>query len=147
MNRGRWLGPEQRFGTENQVSVIALLDGKRAVHFPINNERILPPQTIASELPGFISRGINRLHFARDINADGLTDLVIPGAGEIHLLIMRAERISRPLSAFFRNPSAHAAQYQPLQSLSRTGGTYTQFNLRDVNADSREDLVVRTDGV
>ena len=50
------------FGTENQVSVIALLDGKRAVRFPINDESILPPQTIASELPGFISRGINRLH-------------------------------------------------------------------------------------
>ena len=53
------------FGTENQVSVIALLDGKRAVHFPINDESILPPQTIASELPGFISQGINRLHFAK----------------------------------------------------------------------------------
>ena len=44
------------FGTEGQVSVIALLDGKRAVRFPISGEGILPPQTIASKLPGFIRR-------------------------------------------------------------------------------------------
>ena len=108
--------------------MIALLDGKRAVHFPINDESILPPQTIASELPGFISRGINRLHFARDINADGMTDLVIPGAGEIHLLINEAGKFRGPSQHSLRNPSAHPAQYQPLQSLCGTGGTYTQFN-------------------
>jgi len=134
------------FGTENQVSVIALLDGKRAVHFPINDERILPPQTIASELPGFISRGINRLHFARDINADGLTDLVIPGAGEIHLLINEGGgNFEAPLSIL----SATRLRTQlNINRFNRSAGQAVRIpnlTLRDVNADSREDLVVRTE--
>jgi hypothetical protein len=133
------------FGTENQVSVIALLDGKRAVHFPINNERILPPQTIASELPGFISRGINRLHFARDINADGLTDLVIPGAGEIHLLINEGGgNFEAPLSIL---SETRLRTQLNINRFNRSAGQAVRIpnlTLRDVNADSREDLVVRT---
>ena len=134
------------FGTENQVSVIALLDGKRAVHFPINNERILPPQTIASELPGFISRGINRLHFARDINADGLTDLVIPGAGEIHLLINEGGgNFEAPLSIL---SETRLRTQLNINRFNRSAGQAVRIpnlTLRDVNADSREDLVVRTE--
>ena len=134
------------FGTENQVSVIALLDGKRAVHFPINNERILPPQTIASELPGFISRGINRLHFARDINADGLTDLVIPGAGEIHLLINEGGgNFEAPLTIL---SETRLRTQLNINRFNRSAGQAVRIpnlTLRDVNADSREDLVVRTE--
>ena len=134
------------FGTENQVSVIALLDGKRAVHFPINDESILPPQTIASELPGFISRGINRLHFARDINADGMTDLVIPGAGEIHLLINEGGgNFEAPLSIL---SETRLRTQLNINRFNRSAGQAVRIpnlTLRDVNADSREDLVVRTE--
>ena len=134
------------FGTENQVSVIALLDGKRAVRFPINDESILPPQTIASELPGFISRGINRLHFARDINADGMTDLVIPGAGEIHLLINEGGgNFEAPLSII---SETRLRTQLNINRFNRSAGQAVRIpnlTLRDVNADSREDLVVRTE--
>ncbi|MGB1745914.1 MAG: FG-GAP-like repeat-containing protein [Pseudohongiellaceae bacterium] len=134
------------FGTENQVSVIALLDGKRAVRFPINDESILPPQTIASELPGFISRGINRLHFARDINADGMTDLVIPGAGEIHLLINEdGGNFEAPLSIL---SETRLRTQLNINRFNRSAGQAVRIpnlTLRDVNADSREDLVVRTE--
>ena len=134
------------FGTENQVSVIALLDGKRAVRFPINDESILPPQTIASELPGFISRGINRLQFARDINADGMTDLVIPGAGEIHLLINEGGgNFEAPLSIL---SETRLRTQLNINRFNRSVGQAVRIpnlTLRDVNADSREDLVVRTE--
>ena len=134
------------FGTENQVSVIALLDGKRAVRFPINDESILPPQTIAAELPGFISRGINRLHFARDINADGMTDLVIPGAGEIHLLINEGGgNFEAPLSIL---SETRLRTQLNINRFNRSVGQAVRIpnlTLRDVNADSREDLVVRTE--
>ena len=134
------------FGTENQVSVIALLDGKRAVRFPINDESILPPQTIAAELPGFISRGINRLHFARDINADGMTDLVIPDAGEIHLLINEGGgNFEAPLSIL---SETRLRTQLNINRFNRSVGQAVRIpnlTLRDVNADSREDLVVRTE--
>ena len=134
------------FGTEGQVSVIALLDGKRAVRFPINGESILPPQTIASELPGFISRGINRLHFARDINVDGLTDLVIPGAGEIHLLMNACGgNFEAPLSIL---SETRLRTQLNINRLNRSAGQAVRIpnlTLRDVNADSQEDLIVRTE--
>ena len=134
------------FGTEGQVSVIALLDGKRAVRFPINGESILPPQTIASELPGFISRGINRLHFTRDINVDGLTDLVIPGAGEIHLLLNEGGgNFEAPLSIL---SETRLRTQLNINRFNRSAGQAVRIpnlTLRDVNADSQEDLIVRTE--
>ena len=134
------------FGTEGQVSVIALLDGKRAVRFPISGEGIMPPQTIASELPGFISRGINRLHFARDINVDGLTDLVIPGAGEIHLLMNEGGgNFEAPLSIL---SETRLRTQLNINRLNRSAGQAVRIpnlTLRDVNADSQEDLIVRTE--
>ncbi len=134
------------FGVEDQVSVIALLDGERAVRFPISGESILPPQTIAAKLPGFISRGINRLHFARDINSDGLTDLVIPGAGEIHVLISEGGgNFEAPLRIL---SETRLRTQLNINRFNRSAGQAVRIpnlTLRDVNADSNEDLIVRTE--
>lgn len=134
------------FGAKGQTSVIGLLDGKHAVRFPIRGTDILPPHTISADLPGFISRGINRLHFAKDINSDGFTDLVIPGAGEIHLLISEGNgEFQAPLSII---SDTRLRTQLNINQFNRSAGQAVRIpdlTLRDVNADGQDDLIVRTE--
>ena len=54
-------------------------------------ESIQQPELIQSGLSGFLSKSINRVFF-RDINGDGLEDLVIPRAGSLSLYIASDRR-------------------------------------------------------
>ena len=48
------------FSGNGSTTVIALLDGKRAVYYPIDDRTVLEPKVIKSDLPGFISSGVSR---------------------------------------------------------------------------------------
>ena len=134
------------YSDTGQASIIALLDGSRAQVWHIEDNRLLAPETIRSNLPGFISKGVNRLHFSRDINKDGLEDLVVPGAGAINILV-----------------NSGGGEYQPPLSIRSDMRLRTQLNinrfnrsagqavnipvieLRDLTGDGADDLVSRTD--
>ena len=133
------------FSSNGSTTVIALLDGKQAVYYPIADRSVLEPEIIKSALPGFISSGVNRLHFARDINADGMQDLVIPGAGEISILINDSGNFEPPLSV--RSEVRLRTQLN-INRFNRSAGQTIRIpllDLRDVNADGNADLVSRTD--
>jgi hypothetical protein len=133
------------FSSNGSTTVIALLDGKQAVYYPIADRSVLEPEIIKSDLPGFISSGVNRLHFARDINADGMQDLVIPGAGEISILINDSGNFEPPLSV--RSEVRLRTQLN-INRFNRSAGQTIRIpllDLRDVNADGNADLVSRTD--
>lgn len=133
------------FSGDGSTTVIALLDGKQAVYYPISDRSVLEPVVIKSGLPGFISSGVNRLHFARDINADGMQDLVIPGAGEISILINNSGNFEPPLS--IRSEVRLRTQLNINRFNRSTGQTIRipQLDLRDVNADGNADLISRTE--
>ena len=133
------------FSSNGSTTIIALLDGKQAVYYPIADRTVLEPQVIKSDLPGFISSGVSRLHFARDINADGLQDLVIPGAGEISILINDSGNFEPPLSV--RSEVRLRTQLN-INRFNRSVGQTIRIpllDLRDVNADGNADLISRTD--
>ncbi len=133
------------FSGNGSTTVIALLDGKRAVYYPIDDRTVLEPEVIKSDLPGFISSGVSRLHFARDIDTDGLQDLVIPGAGEISILINDSGNFEPPLS--IRSEVRLRTQLN-INRFNRSVGQTIRIpllDLRDVNADGNADLISRTD--
>lgn len=139
----------QQYSEAGNTSLIALIDGREILVWRVEDGSLLEPEVVVSNLNGFLSKGVNRLHFSRDINGDGIDDLLIPGAGVINLHIS--------------SPSAGAYEYQaPLSvhsdlrmrtnlnesSLERRTGQSLRIpmmELRDVNGDGFDDLVSRTE--
>ena len=72
---------------EGQLSVVALVEGKTIQVWHARGDEFLPPEIVKDSLNGFLGKGLNRLHFSRDINGDGLEDLVIPSAGKLNIYI------------------------------------------------------------
>ena len=102
-----------------------------------------PKQLLPNSLAS--SAEVNRLHFTRDINVDGQL-IWCSGAGEIHLLINEGGgNFEAPLSIL---SETRLRTQLNINRFNRSAGQAVRIpnlTLRDVNADSREDLVVRTE--
>lgn len=107
------------------------------------------PKTLLSELRAPIGAGVHRLHFVRDVDADGHDDLLIPEADRIAILLsdtgsegggfqapLRVETESR-LSTTLYSPDLSRRIGQSLRIPALT--------LRDVNSDGSADLISDTD--
>ena len=136
----------KRFSSNDSTALIALLDGRELLAWEFDGTN--PPQSrqLADNLPGFLSRGINRLHFARDINGDEADDLIIPGAGQLHLLINSGDNSFQPPLSIQSEMRLRSALNN--NRFNRSAGqaiSIPQLELRDVNADGNDDLVSRTE--
>ena len=134
------------YSKSDSASIIALIDGSEVLVWHIEGHRILDSQTIKSGLPGFLSKGINRLYFSRDINGDGNDDLIIPGAGVLNLFVSdgnKGYQEALSVQSDFRiRTNLNASRLE-----RRTGQAIhiPMMELRDVNNDGFDDLVSRTD--
>lgn len=128
------------------ISIIALIDGTEARAWNVVDQAVSEPRIIKSGLPGFISKGVNRLHFSRDIDNDGLEDLVIPGAGVINILISEGQgEFQPPLTV---RSDMRLRTRLNINRFNRSAGQSVRIpvlELRDVNGDDYNDLVSRTD--
>ena len=126
--------------------IIALVDGTDVLAWHIDGHDVQPPRTVKSGLTGYLGRGINRLHFSRDVNNDGRDDLIIPGAGELQLYLQDAagDYLS-PLPV--RTDVRLRSSLDPEQLERRTGEAIIipVLQLRDVNADGAADIISRTE--
>ncbi|PCJ23710.1 MAG: hypothetical protein COA96_11195 [SAR86 cluster bacterium] len=134
----------------NSASIIALIDGKEVLVWRIKDQAIQNPEVIKTSLNGFLTKGTNRLHFSRDVNGDGIDDLIIPGAGVLNLHIRTSDQNSQPeyqpgLSV--RSDIRMRTRLNSNQLERRTGQSIRipMMNLRDVNGDGFDDLISRTD--
>ena len=75
------------YNERGKVGIVALINGRDVLTWHAQNEVIQEPETIKTGLPGFLSKGVNRLFFSRDINGDEKEDLIIPGAGNLNVFI------------------------------------------------------------
>lgn len=134
------------YSGDDSAVIITLLDGREARAWPIIGQQLQEPVTLASNLPGFLMRGINRLRFSQDVNGDDLEDLVIPGAGVLHILIKNPDSGYQP-------PLSIQSEMQLRTTLNnnrfnRSAGQAVRIprlELRDVNSDGANDLISRTD--
>lgn len=133
---------------DNNAAIVTLHNGAEARAWTLSGNGELQEELIASNLPGFISKGVNRLHFSRDINADSHADLVIPGAGVINILINDgAGQFQAPLT--IRSNMRLRTQLD-INRFNRSAGQAVRIpvlELRDLNGDGADDLVSRTEEV
>ena len=140
-----------QYGESGSTAIIALIDGKEVMVWSVEDQTLLPPQTIKSNLNGFLSKGVNRLHFSRDINGDDVDDFLIPGAGVINLHISNGRAPSGEYD--YQAPLSVRSELRMRTNLNegslerRTGQSIRipMMELRDVNSDGFDDLVSRTE--
>lgn len=140
-----------QYGAAGSTSIIALIDGKDILAWSVEDQTLLAPQVIKSNLNGFLSKGVNRLHFSRDINGDTIDDFLIPGAGVINLHISSGRTTSGNYD--FQAPLSVRSELRMRTNLNegslerRTGQSIRipMMELRDVNSDGFDDLVSRTE--
>ena len=136
------------FDSGEAATLLALLDGDRVQAWRLRDGALGEPETLLSGLGGFLSPGLNRLHFARDINADGLMDLVTPAPAALQLHLLDAD-------GAFRAPFPVQSDTRLRTNLNsrglfwRTGQAVTipSLSLRDLNGDERPDLISETDAL
>ncbi len=134
------------YSTDGRASLIALIDGSEVWVWHFAAGEVRAPERLQSGLPGFLSKGISRLFFSRDINDDGREDLVIPGAGRLHLYIAMGDGSYQAGITVFTDSRLRTV-LAPGQLERRTGQAIRipLMDLRDVNSDGRADLISRTD--
>ena len=134
--------------SDNSAAIVTLHNGAEARAWTLLDSGELQERVIASDLPGFISKGVNRLHFSRDINADNHADLVIPGAGVINILINNgAGTFQAPLTI---SSNMRLRTQLDINRFNRSSGQAVRIpvlELRDLNGDGADDLVSRTEEV
>ncbi|MEX0738611.1 MAG: VCBS repeat-containing protein [Pseudohongiella sp.] len=152
------------YSASGAYSLIALIDGNRVLRWQIQDQQFSDATPLLSELSGFLGQGVYRLNFSRDINADGLDDLIIPGAGQLALHIRNTDgSYQQPLAISSdmqlrtvltpdnpRNLSVIGSddrRQQPVDLTRDVGQTLRipLMSLRDVNGDGRGDLISDTD--
>lgn len=140
-----------QYGAAGSAAIIALIDGKEVLVWSVEGQTVLTPKTIKSNLNGFLSKGVNRLHFSRDINGDTINDFLIPGAGVINLHISNGRDTSGNYD--YQAPVSVRSELRMRTNLNegnlerRTGQSIRipMMELRDVNSDGFDDLVSRTE--
>jgi len=134
------------FSSDGHASIVALLDGDRVHVWQLRDGALGEPETLLSNLGGFLSRGINRLHFVRDVNADGLMDLVTPAPGALNIHLRLDDggfRAALPVESDMRvrtNLNARGLFWRSGQAV-----TIPALRLRDLNSDGHPDLISETD--
>jgi len=131
---------------QQEYSLLALIDGRQIQAWPIQNRSFGQPQEIISGLSGFLGKGSYQLNFSRDINNDGLDDLIIPGSGEMMLHI-------RNQDGSYQNALSVLSDMQIRTNLNADGDLerdlgqsliIPMMELRDVNGDGLPDLISDT---
>lgn len=130
----------------SELSVVALMDGKTVQTWQVENNRFQAPEIIKTDLNGFLGKGISRLLFSRDIDRDGLEDLVIPSAGKLNIYIKAQNgEYQAPLSVQSDFRIRTVLDSARLDRRLGQAVRIPQLELRDVNGDSLDDLVSRTE--
>ena len=134
------------FSLDGQNSILGLVNGTDVYSWQAIGESIQQPELIQSGLSGFLSKGINRVFFSRDINGDGLEDLVIPGAGSLSLYIASDRKdFNSPITVATNNRIRTSLQTNDLERQVGQGVRIPLIEIRDVNNDGSNDLISRTE--
>ena len=134
------------FSGTGKMSILGLINGTDIYSWQVVGETIGHPTLIKSGLSGFVSRGINRLFFARDINGDGNEDLVIPGSGKLEVYIAKDKlEFNKPMTIATNSRIRTSLQTNELERRVGQRVRIPLMEVRDVNNDSLNDLISRTE--
>lgn len=131
---------------QGDFAVLALVEGNRVLQWQVQERSFGEAEELLSGITGFTGSGINRLNFSQDINGDGLDDLIIPGAGTLQLFIRNPDGSYQPVVNVLSDMRIRSNLFVR-QAIERDIGQALRIppvQLRDINGDSRPDLISDT---
>lgn len=142
-----WALDYQAGQTTGSRRLVALVDGRRVVAWKVEKRQFSKAETILDVGSAALPAGAYPLNFVRDINGDGLNDLIVPGAGILQLYLQSAEDgYGDPLSIQAR--VMNDARLLPEPNLDSQVGQRVRIpalQIRDLNGDGRPDLISASD--
>ena len=137
---------------DGRTSLLMVADGKTIARVAFTNEQGWAKAEPLFEAGTYLPSGIARVPFARDIDADGKLDLVLPGPGRFHVRLNRGTSTEGGLEW----STAVEVGYEPeidyeLGDPGRLSSTFGQsvvvpyFSMFDVDGDGTQDLVSEMD--
>ncbi len=134
------------FSGNGRASILGLVNGTDVYSWQALGESIEQPKLIISGLSGFLSKGINRLFFSRDINGDGSEDFIIPGSGSLAVYIAKGKNdFNEPMTIATNNRIRTSLQTNELERQVGQRVRIPLMEVRDVNNDGSNDLISRTE--
>jgi hypothetical protein len=138
--------------TDNAITgkrILAIMEGKSIIAWSFQNRKISGPVSLLKDLPGFLPKGAYPLNFIRDVNADKLNDIVLPGSGKLHIYLQDGNGSYK--GNIFINTSMiiNSALTTPLNIAGKVGESIIipAMTIRDVNNDKRNDVISTDDKI
>jgi cbb3-type cytochrome oxidase subunit 3 len=129
--------------------IIAILEGKSVMAWSIRNRTISAPVTLLENLPGFLPKGAYPLNFIRDVNADKLNDIVLPGSGKLYIYLQN-EKGAYDGNIFINTSMIiNSALATPVNIAGNVGEAIIipALTIRDVNNDKQNDVISTDDKI
>lgn len=135
---------------DGRSEVVMVADGKRVAVIGFDGGSGWTEPRTLFDVATYLPAGVARVPFARDVNGDGRTDLVLPGPGRYHIRLNGGEDAAAALGVGWGAPVEVA--YEPnieyeLGDPTRLSSTFGQrvrvpwFSMEDVDGDGTQDLV------
>ncbi len=137
-----------------RTDLLMVADGRTATRVRFDQDTGWAQPKALFETNTYLPSGVARVPFARDIDADGRLDLVMPGPGRFHVRLNRGFGATDPKALAWSTPVE--VGYEPeidyeLGDTDRLSATFGQsvrvpwFSMFDVDGDGRQDLVSEMD--
>ena len=128
---------------DGAVDVVMLIEGREIRAWKPDAEGGFAEGELLLEVRSYLPEGISRMSFARDVDGDGLPDLVVPGSGSYAIHLQRKDGSwSAPILVSFEADINYDVG-DPTRLSSQFGQRVRipWFRLEDIDGDGRPDLV------
>ncbi|MBN1906917.1 MAG: VCBS repeat-containing protein [Deltaproteobacteria bacterium] len=133
--------------TDRSKRLMVIIDGKSVMVWPFKKGSVGEPSTLIDNLPGYLPKGAYPLNFIRDINSDGLNDIILPGNGKLYIYL-QDENGGYNNNIFINTGMDMVSTLSaPSDIAGNVGQTISipAMNIRDINNDGRNDLISTVD--
>lgn len=135
--------------THGSKRLIAIVEGTSVMAWSVRDRTLSPPVMLIEDLPGYLPKGAYPLNFIRDVNEDGLTDIILPGNGKLHIYLQ--DNSGTYKGNIYINTDMGIAS--ALSTSSNIAGKVGQsimipaMTIRDVNNDEHNDVISKVDNI
>ncbi|MEX1032095.1 MAG: VCBS repeat-containing protein [Cellvibrionaceae bacterium] len=135
--------------------IVALGDANQVLAWTLQDRDFSEAKTLLEQVPGFLPAGAYPMNFIRDINGDGLNDLIVPGHGELQLYLQKPRANTEHEQASHYDNGLRIQSRISIVSRLSPGANLTdrvgqrvripEMRLRDLNNDQRKDLIASSE--